>query len=191
MLESMVRSPGPTRAEATDVANAVLDGTDAVMLSEETASGKYPLEAVQFMSRIIEYTEEDFPYIEYLKLTPKKTVSESVAHASCILASHLDAAVIIASTQSGRTAMNISRFRPIQPILALSPNPEAVRRLSLFWGCIPRLVTGAETTDRMIETAAETARQLGFASKGDLAIITAGHPIWVSGTTNMVRVKSI
>jgi len=191
MLRSMVDSPRPTRAEATDVANAVLDGTDAVMLSEETAIGKYPINAVQFMSRITKYTEEDFPYLDYLQLIPRKIISESVAQASCVMANHLDAVAIIASTQSGRTAMHISRFRPLQPIIALSPNPETVRRLTLFWGCIPRLVTEAEDTDKMIETAAGTAHELGFVSKGDLVVITAGHPIWVAGTTNMVRVKMI
>ena len=191
MLRSMVDSPRPTRAEATDVANAVLDGTDAVMLSEETATGKYPIQAVQFMSRIIENTEEDFPYIEYLQLILRKAVSESVAQASCVLANDLEAAAIIAPTQSGRTAMHISRFRPLQPIIALSPNPKTVRRLTLFWGCIPCLVTEAEDTDKMIEEAAATAHGLGFVAKGDLVVITAGHPIWVAGTTNMVRVKTI
>jgi pyruvate kinase len=191
MLRSMVDSPRPTRAEATDVANAVLDGTDAVMLSEETAIGKYPVQAVRFMSRIIQYAEEDFPYIDYLQLLPRKSVSESVAQASCVLADHLDAAVIIASTQSGRTAMNISRFRPRQPIIAFSPNPKTVLKLTLFWGCIPRVIPGVQNTDEMIETAAATAREGGFVSTGDLAVITAGQPVWTAGTTNMVRVKEI
>lgn len=191
MLRSMVDSPRPTRAEATDVANAVLDGTDAVMLSEETATGRYPIKAVQFMSRIIGNTEKDFPHAEYLQQVPGKTVSESVAQASCVLAGHLGAAVIIASTQSGRTAMHISRFRPEQPILALSPNPKAVRELTLFRGCIPRLVIEAEDTDKMIDMAAKTALEMGFVSRGELVVITAGHPVWVSGTTNMIRVKLI
>ena len=141
--------------------------------------------------RIIENTEENFPYLEYLQLIPRKAVSESVAQASCVLANDLEAAAIIAPTQSGRTAMHISRFRPLQPIIALSPNPKTVRRLTLFWGCIPCLVTEAEDTDKMIEEAAATAHGLGFVAKGDLVVITAGHPIWVAGTTNMVRVKTI
>ncbi|MBU2498119.1 MAG: pyruvate kinase, partial [Proteobacteria bacterium] len=147
MLRSMVDSPRPTRAEAADVANAVLDGTDAVMLSEETAIGSYPVEAVRFMARIIESTEENFPHSRYLKLVPQKEISESVAHASCVLADHLDAAAIIATTQSGLTARHISRFRPARPILALSPHRTTVRKLTLSWGCIPQLVPDPKDTD--------------------------------------------
>ena len=191
MLRSMVDSPRPTRAEAADVANAVLDGTDAVMLSEETAVGRYPIKAVQFMSRIIKNAEENFPYLEYLRLSPGKNIAESVAQASCVLANHLEAAAIIASTQSGRTAKHISRFRPQQPIIALSPNLKAVRELTLFRGCIPRLTIEAEDTDGMIESAARSTHELGYVAKGDLVVITAGHPIWVTGTTNMIRVKTI
>jgi pyruvate kinase len=191
MLRSMIDSPRPTRAEATDVANAVLDGTDAVMLSEETAIGNYPLNSVLFMSRIIKSAEDDFPYLEYLQLIPQKAISQSVAHATCVIANHLDAAAIIASTKSGRTAMHISRFRPLQPIIALSPNQITVRRLTLFWGCIPRIIIEAGDTDTIIENAAETVQALGFVSKDDLVVITAGHPIQEAGMTNMVRVKTI
>jgi pyruvate kinase len=191
MLRSMVDSPRPTRAEATDVANAVLDGTDAVMLSEETASGAYPVQAVEFMVRILESAETRFPHGKYLRLMPGKEVSESVAHASCILADHLDAAAIVAPTQSGLTARNISRFRPKRPIIALSPHPPIVRRLSLFWGCLPSLVPDPKGTDDMIETAAQSALHTGTVTKGDLVVITAGHPVWQAGTTNMLRVKRL
>lgn len=191
MLRSMVDSPRPTRAEATDVANAVLDGTDAVMLSEETASGAYPVEAVQFMSEIVRSAEEKYPHGKYLSLMPRKDVGESVAHVSCVLADHLDAAAIVATTQSGKTAEHISRYRPKRPIIALSQRPETVRRLALYWGCSPRLVADPRDTDDMIEKAAASALESGQVQKGDLVVITAGHPVWVAGTTNMLRVKRL
>ncbi len=191
MLRSMVSSPRPTRAEATDVANAVLDGTDAVMLSEETASGNYPEDAVMYMSRLAKAAESGFPFEKFLAMIPEKDISESVAHASCVLASHLDAKAIVAHTMSGRTARYISRFRPRQAIIALSPNEKTVRRLALSWGCCPRLVTLPHNTDDMIEKANHSARDAGVVSVGDLIVITVGHPLWVSGTTNMLRVKRV
>ncbi|NVM56830.1 MAG: pyruvate kinase [Desulfobacterales bacterium] len=191
MLRSMVDSPRATRAEATDVANAVLDGTDAVMLSEETAIGDYPSEAVRFMARIIKSAEDHFPHEKYLQRTPEKQVAESVAHASCMLASYLDAYAIVAPTQSGQTARHISRFRPRQPIIALSPNRKTVQRLALFWGCVPRLAAEPKDTDDMIENVAESVLETGYVSKGDLVVMTSGHPVGVPGTTNMVRVKRL
>ncbi len=191
MLRSMVDSPRPTRAEATDVANAVLDGTDAVMLSEETAMGGYPVKSVQFMTRIVESAERHFPHDRYLQLVPKKAVSQSVAYAACVLANHLDARAIIAPTQSGQTARHISRFKPRQPIIALSANENTVRRLALCRGCLPRLVADPMDTDDMIESAARAALETGLVSRGDLAVITAGHPVAVAGSTNMVRVKRL
>ena len=180
MLRSMVDSPRPTRAEATDVANAVLDGTDAVMLSEETAIGNYPNKAVQFMVHIIESAENHFPHERYLQMIPKKDVSESVARASCMLADHLEASAIVAPTQSGQTARYISRFRPKHPIIALSPNQITVQRLALCWGCLPRLVAEPRDTDDMIDKVAESALETGFVSKGALVVMTAGHPVGVS-----------
>ncbi len=191
MLRSMVNQPRPTRAEAADVANAVLDGTDAVMLSEETASGNYPVEAVGFMNRIASTAETGFPFDAYLSAVPEKEMSASVAHASCILADHLEARAIIAHTQSGLTARQIARFRPRQPILALSPKEATVRRLSLLWGCLPRLTTVSTDTDGMIEKSAQTAVEAGLVERGDMVVITVGHPLWVAGTTNMIRVKKI
>lgn len=191
MLRSMVDTPRPTRAEATDVANAVMDGTDAVMLSEETASGAYPVEAVRFMVRIVESAEKHFPHDRYLAMVPRKEISETVAHASCILADHLDAAAIVAPTRSGLTARNISRFRPKRPVIALSPDPGTISRLCLWWGCIPRLVAPATDTDEMIRDAAEEALKSGHAAHGELVVITSGHPVWMAGTTNMVRVKRL
>lgn len=191
MLRSMVDSPRPTRAEATDVANAVIDGTDAVMLSEETATGSYPVKSIQFMTRIVESAEGLFSHERYLQLAPKKEVSQSVAYAACVLANHLDARAIIAPTQSGQTARHISRFRPRQPIIALSPRKNTVQRLALFWGCLPRLVADPRDTDDMIESAAQSALQTGLVSRGNLVVITAGHPVAVAGSTNMVRVKRL
>jgi pyruvate kinase len=191
MLRSMVDSPRPTRAEATDVANAVLDGADAVMLSEETASGEHPVKAVQFMVRIAERAEENYPHEKYLQIITKMDVPKSVAHASCILAEHLDAAAIIATTHSGATAMHISRFKPKQKIIALSPDRGTVRRLSLYWGCNPSFMAYTRDTDEMIENAASSALDTGDVSRGDLVVITAGHPVWVAGKTNMMRVKRL
>jgi pyruvate kinase len=191
MLRSMVDSPRPTRAEATDVANAVLDGTDAVMLSEETASGRYPVEAVAMLRRIIMTTESKFPHERYLSMRPERNVPDSVAHASCVLAHHLGVSAIVAPTQSGQTARCLSRFRPRTPILALSPQPTTVRRLTLVWGCMPRLVPSPRDTDDMIELAAETVLETGLVEKGETVVITAGQPVWVAGSTNMLRVKTL
>ncbi len=140
MLRSMVDAPRPTRAEASDVANAVLDGTDAVMLSEETATGNYPIQAVRYMIRIVAEAEKEYPHDRYLKIVPEKEISDAVTYAVCVLADHLDAAAILAPTQSGRTAIHISRFRPKQHIIAFTPSLTTMRRLSLFRGINPRLL---------------------------------------------------
>ncbi len=191
MLRSMVNAVRPTRAEATDVANAVLDGTDALMLSEETASGDYPVDAVKFMVRIAENAEENFPHNRYLRFLPQKDISESVSHASCILADHLDADAILATTRSGFTAMQISRFRPKAKIIALSPEKATLRKLTLYWGCTPGFVADTRDTDERIEKATLSALEIGNVSEGDLVVITTGHPVWVAGTTNMIRVKKL
>jgi pyruvate kinase len=191
MLRSMVNSPRPTRAEATDVANAVLDGTDALMLSEETATGNYPVEALKFMVRIVEKAEKSYPHSKYLELIPKEGIEESVAHASCVLADHLMASAIIATTRSGNTARLISRFRPQSPVIALSPDPSAVNQLTINWGCYPKLIEMPDSTDDMLDIAVSQALSTGYVKKGDIAVITAGHPVWVSGTTNMLRVKRL
>ena len=191
MLRSMVDSPRPTRAEATDVANAVLDGADAIMLSEETAMGEYPVEAVKYMARIAEQAEKDFPHEKYLKLMPKPEISESVAYAACVIADHLNASALIATTQSGFTAKQISKFRPRSNLLSVSPDPVTVRRLTLYWGCIPTLLARKENTDEMIEEATLAALETGLVSKGDNIVITAGYPLWVTGTTNIIQVKTV
>ncbi len=191
MLRSMVDSPRPTRAEATDVANAVLDGADAVMLSEETAVGNYPVKAVKYMRRIARRAERDFPYNAYFNLVPRTEISESVSYAACVLADHLEAGAIIATTQSGFTAKQVSKFRPRTNILAVSPDPATVRALSLYWGCIPTLIDKKKTTDAMIATVKKTALETGIVLPGEHIVITAGHPLWATGTTNMIQVDTV
>ena len=191
MLRSMVDSPRPTRAEAADVANGVLDGADAVMLSEETATGAYPLEAVRYMQRIIASAERNYPHDKYLNVMAKRSVGESVAYAACILVAQLEAAAIVATTRSGSTAAHISRFRPLPKIIALSPDERSIRRLTLYWGCIPYHLSLEEDTDEMIEKAADAALESGHVTEGERVVITAGRPVWVEGTTNMLWVKKL
>lgn len=191
MLRSMLDSPRPTRAEATDVANAILDGTDAIMLSEETATGHYPVKAVQFMSRIAKSAEECYPHQKYLKVMTQKGISESVAYTSCILADNLRAAAIVATTRSGFTAQQISRFKPKANIIALSPDKQTINQLALFWGCTPRLVNEPRDTDDMIEKTTAAALAGGTVKPGDVIVITAGHPVWTAGTTSMLKIETL
>ncbi|MBS0013904.1 MAG: pyruvate kinase [Desulfobacterales bacterium] len=191
MLRSMLDSPRPTRAEATDVANAVLDGADALMLSEETATGNHPVRAVEYMSRIAKVTEEKYPYEKSFQEILQTRISESVAHATCILSDHLAARAIIATTKSGYTAHQIARFRPKSRIIAVSPDIRTVRQLALYWGCLPGLMDYTKDTDEMFDRASEFAIEKGHAKKGDLVVITAGHPMWEAGTTNMITVRRL
>lgn len=191
MLRSMVDAPRPTRAEATDIANGVLDGADAIMLSEETASGKYPVEALQFMVRIAESAERTYPHGKYLNMMKTDGITASVAYAACILAEDLDAKAIVATTRSGVTAERIACFRPRPAIIALSPQMATIRRLALYWGCTPFYLAISKDTDKMIEKAADSALNTGMVGKGNLAVITAGRPIWHTGTTNMLWVKQL
>jgi pyruvate kinase len=191
MLRSMVDSPRPTRAEAADVANGVLDGADAVMLSEETASGKYPVEAAMYMARIAKSAEEKYPHKKYLQVLPKKGTAESVSYAATILAKNLAASAVVATTRSGSTAVHISRYRPRQPIIALSPDETSVRKMSLYWGVMPFFLPIVEDTDEMVEQAALAAMEKGHVHKGDRVVITAGRPIWAAGTTNILWVKEL
>jgi pyruvate kinase len=141
------------------------------------------------MIRIVAEAEKVYPHDRYLQLVPEKEISDSVTYAVCVLADHLDAAAILAPTQSGRTATQISRFRPKQPIIAFTPNLTTVRRLVLFRGIYPHLISDPRDTDDMIEKVSKRAVETGDLSEGDLAVITAGHPVWVAGMTNMIRVK--
>ncbi|MDY6905372.1 MAG: pyruvate kinase [Thermodesulfobacteriota bacterium] len=191
MLRSMVDSPRPTRAEASDVANAVMDGTDAVMLSEETASGNYPVDAVRYMARIVENAEKAFPGDYYKSMEPAKEISDSVTYSACVLADHLDAAAILAPTRSGLTAIGLSRLRPKQPVFAFTPDEQVLRQLSLYRGIYPRFITAPRDTDHMIEDAITMLKKVHNLSQGDITVITSGHPLWVAGSTTMIRVKKI
>ncbi len=192
MLKSMVESPRPTRAEANDVANAVLDGTDAVMLSEETTIGKYPVESVRTMAKIIKATESNqISKRQHYKPDEGKpeSIISAVSHATSEMAQDLKAAAILTPTQSGSTARTVASNRPNQAIIALSPDPHVVRCLNLVWGVYPILSDRYYNTEEMIEQAKEKALKSGLVKTGDVVVITAGVPIGVAGTTNLIKVE--
>jgi pyruvate kinase len=194
MLESMVRSATPTRAEAADIANAVLDGSDALMLSEETATGSYPVEATETMARIALETETAFPYEEMLRKRAQDIpheVDDATARAACEIAYQVDARAIIAFTTGGTTALRLSKYRPQHPILAVTQSESVSRRLSLAWGTFP--VTKPEPTklEEVFELARKVAMETGFVKRGDLVVITAGLPLSVLGSTNLIKVHSV
>ncbi len=194
MLRSMVDSPGPTRAEVTDVANAILDGTDAVMLSEETAVGSHPVKAVEIMSRIAESTEESFPFHEWtFKFGRETTIGqqEAVAHSACQLAEEIGASAIIACTQSGSTTRLVSKYRPSQPIIAMTPDETTGRQLALTWGSVPLRIKATESLDEMEIEAIHLARESGLVTSGQTVVLIAGYPLHVSGTTNLVKVSTV
>ena len=191
MLRSMVGSIQPTRAEVADVANAVLDGTDALMLSEETAVGAYPVETVDMMRRIAEDAELGFPFEGWrqrLHVKGLKTLPEAVGYAACDLAEDIDAASIITFTQSGSTARLVAKYRPHHLILAVTPLEETYRRLSLVWGVVPILSDGMRNTDEMMDKAFAAVLKSGLIRRGQKVVITAGAPVGISGTTNLIRV---
>jgi pyruvate kinase len=190
MLLSMVENPRPTRAEVGDVANAILDGTDAVMLSEETASGRYPIEAVVTMRRIAEDTEAAFPFEQWMRRFEDRSVQslpEAVAGAACELAEHIGARVIVAWTEYGATARLVAKHRPRSPILALSTVPATARRLALVWGVVPVVAEFVASTDAMLATAPGIAVSVGLLRPGEKAVITAGIPMGVAGSTNLIK----
>ena len=194
MLESMVENPRPTRAEASDVANAVYDGASVVMLSAETAIGKYPVESVIIMSKIINSTESMIDYgtkmIDKLKIS-YKSVTDSIALAACEIAKNLDAAAIITSTKSGHTARQISKNHPPTTIVAVSPVQRVVNQLKLSWGVYPIISKHSKNIDEMIDNAVNLALGNGFISKGDVVVITAGVLVDRPGTTNMLKVHIV
>jgi pyruvate kinase len=193
MLRSMVESPRPTRAEASDVANAIFDGTDAVMLSEETATGKYPVEAVKFMVMIAQATERSFPHRAFLTLDPYQggEIADSMSHAACQLAEDLGVAAIITPTRTGRTARLVSRYRPRYPILAFSPQAATVRQLILSWGVHPILVPEFTNVDEIVGKGITAALQRGWVAKGQRVVVTAGTPVDLPGTTNLITVEEL
>jgi pyruvate kinase len=193
MLDSMIRNPRPTRAEASDVANAILDGTDAVMLSGETSIGAYPLESVRTMMRIVDEVEARRPERPTRSFHPSdeergRSIADAVGRAARQAARDLDAAAIITPTLSGYTARVMSRYRPKAPIVAVTPNAKVQRRLMLHWGVIPLLAARAENSDEMIEHAVEAALDQGLVEAGDTLVITAGAASSKPGTTNLMRV---
>ncbi len=194
MLESMIKNPRPTRAEATDIANAIYDGTTGIMLSGESAAGNYPVEAVRTMARIAECTEEN---IDYPGRMAKAAVSESgdittaIAYATCTTAMTLDAAAIITVTLSGFTAEAISRFKPDCPIIGCTMNARVTRQLNLLWGVTPLSIQEEENTEQLFAHAVECARKAGYVRSGDTVVITAGVPLGLTGKTNMIRVVEV
>ena len=190
MLASMERNPKPTRAEASDVANAILDGTSAVMLSGETAVGKYPLESLRMLSTIAlraEASLHEYGYLQKIKPNPANVVTEAVGQASVSMAKNLHSAAIVSLTETGFTSRLISKYRPDCPILAITSSALVARKLSMNWGVIPALYQGEHSDDARIEFAIETFRQLAQTKKGDTLIITAGHH-QLAGGTDMIRV---
>ena len=194
MLESMITSPTPTRAEASDVTNAIYDGTDAVMLSAETAVGSYPLEAIRFLVRCAEISENSLNYEALLAeglRNKRQTVTDSISYACCATAADLGAAAIITSTSSGSTARMVARHRPKAPVIAVSPNLESLRQLQLVRGVTAILSNYATTMDEQLDNSTQAAKRAGVIRNGDLVVITAGMPIGTTGTTNMLKVRTV
>ncbi|SEB89082.1 pyruvate kinase [Paenibacillus sp. GP183] len=194
MLDSMQRNPRPTRAEASDVANAVFDGTDAVMLSGETAAGKYPVESVLTMARIAIRAEDALEYREIFIRTAQAqqtTVTEAISQAVANSALELGAKAILTATESGYTARMVSKYRPKSPIVAVTPNDQVIRRLCLVWGVMPVKGETCKTTDQLFDLAVDSSIKSGLVSLGDIVIITAGVPVGRSGTTNLIKVHHV
>lgn len=190
MLESMMENPRPTRAEITDVANAIYDGTSAIMLSGETAAGAYPVEAVTTMAAIAERTESDINYNKRMKLRGIEghlTVAAAVSHAACTTAMDINANAIITVTKSGETARLICKYRPSTPMIACVVDDSVYYQLALSWGITPIRMSLAHSTDELVAEAIKTAKTAGLVNNGDMVVLTAGVPLGVSGTTNMIR----
>jgi pyruvate kinase len=194
MLDSMIRNPRPTRAEVSDVANAILDGTDAVMLSGETAMGRFPLESVTTMAKTILEAESVLTYCvgrRAADCTEHVSTTEAISAATCEIASSLRSSAIITSTQSGGTARQVAKYRPHQHIIAISPSLEVVRQLALSWGVIPLKAGPSINLDNMFEIAVEESQKAGLIKKGDRVVITAGVQVNMPGTTNLIKVQRV
>ncbi|WEK53242.1 MAG: pyruvate kinase [Candidatus Cohnella colombiensis] len=194
MLDSMQRNPRPTRAEASDVANAIFDGTDAIMLSGETAAGRYPVESVQTMSRIAERAESALHYREIFTKqanAQQNSVTEAISQAVANSALDLEANAIVTSTESGYTARMVSKYRPKSPVIAVTPIDSVMRRLQLVWGVTPVKGKMADTTDEMFDIAVQGAIESGIVRLGDTIVITAGVPVGRSGTTNLIKIHNV
>ena len=194
MLDSMIVNPRPTRAEISDVANAIYDGTSAIMLSGETAAGAYPVEALKTMSAIAERTEQEGFHLRgrTMDSNPGKiSVSDATAHAACLTARDVNAAAIVTVSESGTTARLLSKYRPQQPIIACVMREQVQRQLSLSWGITSLLMGPAHSTDELIEMSTALAKENGYLHNGELAVVTAGVPVGVSGTTNMIKIHMV
>ena len=194
MLDSMMRNPRPTRAEVSDVANAVFDGTGCVMLSGETAGGKYPVESLTAMVGIVTEAEQSIDYwrrFQKQRITPASNINDAITHTCCLTAMDLNATAILAATSSGRTARMICRFRPACPVAALTMHEKVRRQLAICWGVIPFLTGEVNSTDRIFSLSAEVARKEGLVRNGDTVVITAGVPMGKSGSTNLLKAQVI
>ena len=194
MLESMTHNPRPTRAEVTDVANAIFDGTSAIMLSGETAAGKYPVETVKMMHRIAVTTENSLNYDKIMGAVAREhslTITNAIAHATCSMALEMNAQVIVTATSSGETPRALSKYKPKAPIVAVTPYEATARRLSLNWGVYPIVTSYFKSTDEMFEQCINVAKENGFVQEGELAVLTAGVPIGLVGSTNLLKVETV
>ncbi len=194
MLDSMMKNPRPTRAETNDVANAIYDGTSAIMLSGETAAGAYPIESVKIMSRIAVKTEADIDYKKRLKACATEVcpnVTNTISYATCTSSADLDAQAIITVTKSGRTARMISKYKPVAPIISCTTSENSYRHLALAWGVYPVMMETKEIGEDIFEAAKDVAEKTGIIKNGDLVVLTGGFPLGVSGTTNMMKVDVV
>lgn len=194
MLESMIRNPRPTRAETTDIANAIYDGTTAIMLSGESAAGKYPVEAVKTMAKIAECAEKDINYPSRMRRegsSGKGEITDAIAYAACSAAMDLGAAAIITVTLSGYTAEAIARFKPGCTVVGCTVNGRVCKQLNLLWGVVPLLLKEESSTDELFADAVAKAKEAGYVKSGDVVVITAGVPLGVAGTTNMIHVVEV
>ncbi len=194
MLDSMIRNPRPTRAEITDVANAIYDGTSAIMLSGETSIGKYPLEAVETMRILSEETEKDIDYVNRFSkqyLSPSRNVTNAISHATCSSAHLLGASAIISLSKSGHSARMVSKYRPASPIIALTTSIRAYNQLALSWGVFPVFTETKNTTDELFAQAIRETERTGIVKSGDLIVMTGGLPVGMSGTTNTMKIHVI
>lgn len=192
MLESMISNPRPTRAEITDVANAIYDGTSAIMLSGETAAGKFPVEAVKTMALIAETTEGDIDYVSRFKKrddVASPSITDAISHATVTTAHDLKAAAILTVTKSGATARILSKYRPDCPIIGLTTDDISCRHMNMSWGVLPGMIEEMDSTDSLIKRAIEISLEKGYLKKDDLVVITAGVPLGMSGTTNLLKVE--
>ena len=194
MLDSMMKNPRPTRAETTDVANAIYDGTSVIMLSGETAAGAFPVEAVRTMANIAEITEQNIDYIDrfnHLDIQERPDVTSAISHAACTTAHDLNASAIITVSKSGKTSRMLSKYRPACPIISGTPSERVWRQTNMSWGVLPIMIEEKDNTDDLIDHVITVAQQKGLLQNGDLVVLTAGVPLGVSGTTNLMKVHLV